>query len=502
MLSKLNDLYNHGVGSGKNGGIGRHMLMYRSHQGRSTSNFPTISLQYYQDIYAGDNFNKIAVIDTVTDEIVTKTPVIVNEDTIQLVTATGRPLEYGRTYTVSIPAGAVNDKRKTSLMGLYTYDFTVDINKGIIYVVNADMSAADITTLLNQVADENSGSKNIIVKFPSKPIVISEPIMYPNNTTIIGANLVFDKTVNTLDITVLAPQDPGLCKLTLDHCVIDGTVVGENLNIMNSNIFSIMDSKDYVVDEDAVIRVSDSVVAHLTMLSYTTDVIINNSKLCYNGEVNGGLYLSGANVRIADCDIISDSGAMIIANEFSIMYSDITTTKPFDISNVIGSTKIIGCDVNGYGPFIYRGAAYNNVFTESNVTITECNMTGVDVDANDNILIDMGGDTLPDVYIRNNIVSGIDDICYYRKETEEDFLNEYTPVMCITGNIIPELSFVRVDDGMYQVIDIQINYNNTRSELTLPSNYFRGMVNANIAIDNKLTSTPDLLVRDNLLGRG
>lgn len=496
MLLNLNDLYNHGLSNTtSNSGIGRHMLYYRSHKGDDATNYYTIILKYYQSIFKGVNFDKICVIDAVTDEVITTTPELLGDDSIRMVTTNGRPLEYGRSYMVNVPDGALCDKRNIPLIGGYHYTFTVRQDKTIVYVVTPDMDGAQINELLDTIYYENTDDENdkVLLSFPPTEINVGDtPIKYPHNTWLIGARL-----TSNAGIMVMEPKVPGQCYLRLTDCVINGTVVGEDLEINSSKVVNITNSKMYDMDHELALFVNNSRLSNLNIDNFVYDIYITDSDITCASP----LVLSGRDIVITGSTM--DIASMkVYGNNFTVIDSNIHITGSFNISDVSGSSRILGCILEGYGSLVYRDKADGSTFTNSNVSVIDCIINGESSDSTENIIIEMTGNTLPCIFIRNNIISGVDNMCYYKKETIDEYQTEDTPLMYITGNIIPEMSFVKTDTGMYQVIDIQISFNNTASTLTLPTNFFRGMVNSNIAVDNRLITRPDLLVRDNLFGKG
>lgn len=487
-LQPLNDLYNHGFGNGGGSGIGRHMLMYRSHHGSEATTYPIIILKYYQSIIAGPNFDDITVVNAVTGEVIVGKPELVGDDSIKMVTSNGRPLEYGETYQVNIPDGALYDKRKLPLSGGYFYSFTVDIDHSIIYSITEDMTGEDINTLINTV----SGNK-FKLPYGVEINVGNTPIKYPNGLVIYGKGSI----TSNVGINVFEPEVPGKCKLTLEDVNVNGPLIGEWLDLRKCTINSLTVSQQYDLAEDAdIVLEYTGVTKNFDLTGYSEgNVVCSHSTISPNKD--GKVIFCGENIRLRYVNI--DSALVIFDSiDVDIYISNFEDTK-FDITDIAGMFHIQQSSIISNDSIIIRTDSEKSIFIDSEVRVENCtiSITTTDSDTGDVIVID--GKTLPSVSLHDCIINGARNVVSYTKSDLTEYENIKDPLLIMANNVIDDANLVYADTAVTIYIGVQILNNNTRAILTLPSAYFRGMVNSNLVLDNKLTMRPDLMVRNNVI---
>lgn len=522
LMNKMDDLANHGlIGGGSNGsgGIGRHMLIYRSHVGNATSTAPTITLRYYQSIFPGEGFYNIKVVDITTGEVVTGKPVIANDDTIELSTSNGKPLLYNGIYQVMIPERALKDKRGIDLIGNYSYNFQVIGENTTVSIISPDMTIEEIQKILDELTDEEGNINNVVISVPAGRLDIGDGLVYPNGLVLVGNNTIIESTSENKE-AVLRPAKPGHCKLTMTGFSLPkGSIIGEWLDLTDVSVgFKIIDTADpYELNANASIQIRRCHVGRLTLKNYSNDVYILESAIHsmtltddtdYNTIHGNHIYIEDSmfNTNSTWGEPVDSCQYVIEAGSMSVRGTSFTNIG-FILDGVEYESEFYNCNItiDTDMDFISRGNHYVNgeeiPYTTSSVKLLASSVIGSEITAVN--VISISGESTPDVILLNNTFKDVNEVIGYHKDNLTQYYNSETPVLYFGNNSISTLGkVINADKGCFQRISLMFIGNSVLGNFSLPNNYFKGMINCNIMDTCTVSMTDILTLNDNITMKG
>lgn len=116
-------------GGSDSGGVGKTMVISRSHEGEAAPLTSPLQIGYYQELAKGTGFNNISLKEDGKPIAVTRS--IVDRDKVQL---DDFYLAADTQYDVDIPAMALKDRLGNVLKGVYRYSFTTESFQAIFIV--------------------------------------------------------------------------------------------------------------------------------------------------------------------------------------------------------------------------------------------------------------------------------------------------------------------------------------------------------------------------------
>jgi parallel beta-helix repeat protein len=307
-----------GSGNGESG-IGSHLVVNRSHEGDTSSYISPLTLEYYQNIYADENFNNISLV-TGEEEVPTIISIETDNETLKL-EFEGK-LSPETTYILNIPLNAVKDKLGNTLNGVYQYSFTTEYyEREFLYFIESGTSSGDINGCLS-VAPSNSkihfseGTFNITSSLNiTKSNITLQGI--PNKTILLNNKTSED--IGIINITG-TPESP-INNITIDSFVFDGNIsndkTGHGIKISNAGTSFVNKTENYISSYASEsyenfdgVSIIDCVIENNSECGvYITESVnchITNNLIQLNSE-SGILMDSNSDNNIVDNNIIQNN---------------------------------------------------------------------------------------------------------------------------------------------------------------------------------------------------